>query len=165
MSLTEYFRLIGTSNINPGATEADIPAAETRLGGRFPDALRGWFREANGFEGEAKTNVWRFSSLQRLHTIFDVFGKMEITVEGEGDTGRRMVGSEYVIVCDALIYLPFYAVNILPGSSYYSEVLSGYDESGPGRGSSISTWFAASAFEIFEDLLFRHPDDCLHFQD
>ena len=165
MRLTDYFHLIGAPEVNAGANEDEISVTETRLGGRFPEGLRRWFREANGFEGEASTNMWRFKSLSRLHTISDVFGKAETLVAREGYPERRMMGGEYVIVCDALIYLPFYAVNIRPDSPHYAEVLSGHDGRGPGRDEAIDIWFATPNFEAFEDFLFKYPDECFYYGD
>ena len=165
MSLTEYFRLIGAPKVNAGAAEEDILAAEARLGGRFPDGLRAWFRETDGFDGEAKESMWRFASLERLHTIFDIFGEPEITVTRPRYPDRRVAGAEYMIVCDALYYLPFYAVNICPGSPGYSEVICGYDQTGPSRDTTTSTWFGFPAFEAFADWLYTHPDDFLYVED
>lgn len=164
MTLTEYFHLIGAPTVNAGAAEEDIVTAETRLGGRFPDGLRAWFREADGFAGEAAEWTWRFPSLERQHTVFDIFGKAEVAVTRRNHPDRVVAGSEYLIVCDALYYLPFYAVNIRPESPYYSEVICGNDGTDPGQDISISTWFGFPEFGAFADWLFEHPGDFLYVE-
>ena len=158
MSLTEFFRLIGAPDVNAGATDADILAAESRLGGRLPDALRTWFREADGFTGEAETCIWRFKSLQRLHAISEVFPSVEhILISRQDYPVRQMPGSEYVIFCDALIYLPFYAVNIRPDSPHFTEVVFASE------GTPSAAEFVSATFERFAEFLFQHPDDALLF--
>ena len=156
MSLTEFFHSIDAPIPSPGVTNAEITKAETRLGGRFPEALRAWFREADGFTGEAEVCFWRFMSLQRLHTISEIFpAATEISVSRDRHAVRRAVGSHYVVVCDALFYLPFYAVNICPDSSHYSEVICAAEES------ATDADFVASSFESFSELLFQNPNDAV----
>ena len=156
MSLTDFFDSIGAPTVNAGAAEAAITSAETRLGGRLPDTLRAWFREADGFEGEAESCMWRFKSLQRLHSIPEIFpAAVDIAVSRAGHPARRAIGSHYVIICDALIYLPFYAVNIRPDSPHYCEVLSAAEEA------PTEADFVAPSFESFAELLFQHSDDAL----
>jgi hypothetical protein len=154
MSLTEFFQLIGAPPANEPASQALILAAETRLGGRLPDTLRLWFQEADGFPGEAETCMWRFKSLERLHTIIEVFPAAEhIVVSRQDHPVREMQGSQYVIFCDSLINLRFYAVNIFPDSPYFSEVVFANEET------PTEADFVASNFEHFAELLFRHPDE------
>ena len=62
---------------------------------------------------------------------------------------------DYVIVCDALIYLPFYAVNIRRESPHYSEVVSASEET------PTTADFVVPTFESFAELLFQHPHDAL----
>jgi hypothetical protein len=154
MSLIELFQLIGAPPANPPASQAHIFAAETRLGGRLPDTLRHWFQEADGFSGQAKTCMWRFKSLERLHTISEVFPAAEhIVISRQDHPAREMPGNQYVIFCDAQINLPFYAVNICTDSSYFSEVVFANEET------PTQAVFVASSFERFAELLFQHPDD------
>ncbi len=125
MTLTEFYRLIRALGPSAGATEEDILAAESRLGGRLPDTLRNWFREANSFAGEEEMCMWRFNWLGQLYLISEVFpATREILVSRRDHPVRRMSASEYAIFCDALIYLPFYAVNIRPESPQFRETVS-----------------------------------------
>lgn len=120
----------------------------------MPDTLRLWFQEADGFSGEAETCMWRFKSLERLHTISEVFPAAEhIVISRQDHPARKMPGSQYVIFCDALINLPFYAVNICPDSSYFSEIVFANEET------ATEAVFVASSFDRFAELLFQHPDD------
>ena len=158
MSLTEFFRVIDAPVVNAGASEADILATEVRLGGRLPEAHRLWFHEADGFSGEAATCMWRFKSLDRLYTISEVFPAAEhILISRQDHPVRQMPGREYTIFCDALIYLPFYAVNIRPDSPHFAEVIFASEET-PSEAE-----FVASSFERFAEFLFQHPDDALLF--
>lgn len=154
MTLTEFFHSIGAPTANAEATEAEIAATEKRLAGQLPGAFRAWFREADGFDGEAETCIWRFKSLQRLHPISAIFpATSEILISKSRFPDRRAAASEYVIFCDAFIYLPFYAINIHPGSPYYSEVISASEET------PADANFVAPSFEAFTELLFKHADD------
>ena len=158
MSLADFFRVIGVPCLDTGASEAQIRTAESRLGGRLPDALRSWFREVDGFAGESKIGWWRFKSLARLHTVEDVFPvAREMTVWQNGHSLRRIAGSSYVIFCDALICAPFYAVNICYESPHFGEVILGLEEL------AAEGQFVSSTFERFAEFLFQHPEDPLLF--
>ena len=154
MTLTEFFRAIGAPAVNAGADEAQILAAEARLRGRFPEALRAWYREADGFEGEAAHCLWQFRSLQRLYTLTEVFPAVhEISVSREEPCDSQAIASDYVIICDAFINLPFYAVNIRADSPYYSEVISASEET------PTEAYSVAPSFERFAEHLFQSPND------
>lgn len=160
MHLTDFFRVIGARDVHPGATEAAIMEADIRLGGRLPDALRNWFREADGFPGEAGECMWRFKSLERLRTIPQIFEDVQgITIVSPYGPApaRSMPGSQYVIFCDALIYLPFYAVNICADSPHYAEVICASEEA-PSEAT-----FVSSSFEVFAEFLFEHPEHAFLF--
>ena len=160
MTLTEFFYSIGAPTANAGATEAEIFATEKRLAGQLPDAFRAWFLEADGFEGEAETCLWRFHSLQYLQPISTTFpATSEILISKSRFPDRRAAASEYVVFCDAFIYLPFYAINIHPGSPYYSEVISASEET------PADANFVAPSFEAFTKLLFEHANDGLFTAD
>lgn len=155
MTIIDFFRRIGVPNTNPGVSEAEIAEAEARLGGKLPDGLRTWFREADGFDGEAGECSWRFKSLRRLASIAELFpATQEIAIiENEDDDSRNAPGDDYVVFCDALIYAPFYAVNIRPGSPRYSEVVMAMEELAK------KPLFVAATFEEFAAALFGLPSD------
>ena len=156
MLITEFFHRIGAPNVRAGAAESEIAATEARLGGTLPEGLRRWFREANGFEGncQPEAGYWRFRSLEGLCSVAEHFPlAAELAVEHDGQPSRRAGGSDYVIVCDALIYAPFYAVNIRPQSPRYSEVIMGMEEL------ASTPFFVADTFEEFADRLFAGSDD------
>ena len=66
---------------------------------------------------------------------------------------RQVSGSDCVIFCDALIYAPFYAVNIRPESPRYSEVIMAMEEL------ASTPCFAADTFETFAVSLFNRFAD------
>ena len=158
MSLAEFFRLIDAPPANAGASETDILAAEARLGGRLPDALRFWFREADGFPGEAGECMWRFWSLEELHAIDKIFpDARSIGISQQDGSVRQVPGCEYVVFCDALIYLPLYAVNIRADGLHFGEVILVF------AGPPPNAYFVAADFERFAAFLFEHPGDSLLF--
>jgi hypothetical protein len=98
--------------------------------------------------------MWRFRSLEHLHTISEVFpAANHIVISRQDHPAREMLGNQYAIFCDALINLPFYAVNICPDSSYFSEVVFANEET------PTEAMFVEPTFEGFAELLFQHPDD------
>ena len=154
MPLVRMFRSIGAPAAHPGADVAAIASAEGRLGGRFPEALRAWFQEADGFDGEANVCMWRFWSVRQLHPLAETFpAAREFSIFRDGHPDRRANGDHYVIICDAFICLPFYAVNIRPDSPHYSEVIYAAEES------ASEAQFVAATFEEFAARLFANPEE------
>ena len=154
MSLTQFFSSIGAPPAHSGVADVAIDAAETRLGGRFPPALRAWFREADGFDGEAEICMWRFCSLRQLCPLSEDFpATREFCISRDGHSDRWANGDQYVIICDAFILLPFYAVNIRPDSPWFSEVIYAAEES------PTEARFVATTFDEFVARLFANPEE------
>mgnify|MGYP002654666621 CR=1 FL=1 len=154
MSLARLFSSIGAPAVHPGADSAAIESAESRLGGRFPADLRAWFQEADGFDGEADLCMWRFWSLRKLRPLSETFpAAREFSIAHDGRPDRRANGDHYVIICDAFICLPFYAVNIRHDSPHFSEVIYATE------GSVSEAWFAAATFDEFAARLFANPEE------
>ena len=110
MTFLEFLAGIGVEFSYSGLSNADIDAEEKRFGGRLPDILREWYREANGFEGEAGEAMWSFPPMSRWRTI-----ERELKIIREAGRSEEADGRDYVIFCDAMIDLPSYAVNVREG--------------------------------------------------
>lgn len=152
--LMAFLEKIGAPSVHPGASPDDIERTEHRLSGRFPDSLRNWYGQADGFDGEAELCMWRFKSLSRVLRVSDCFPSATEFLIATGDqTVRRADCSHYAIVLDAFINLPFHAVNIRPDSPYFSEVLCAAEET------PTDAHIAAVSFDLFAQHIFALPDD------
>ena len=98
--------------------------------------------------------MWRFWSLQQLRPLSETFSAArEFSIFRDGHPDRRASGDDYVIICDAFICLPFYAVNIRPDSPHFSEVICAAEES------VSEAQFVAATFDEFADRLFANPEE------
>lgn len=100
--------------------------------------------------------MWRFHSLhqlRRLSEFLPAFTEFSIKLHNHPD--RRAEGQHHIMVCDALIWLPFYLVNICPESPYFSEVV--YADAD--KGSQNEAQFVAATFDEFADLLMANPEE------
>lgn len=161
MPITElivFLDKIGAPSVHPGASGDDIKRTEHRLNGRFPDTLRNWYGQADGYDGVAELCMWRFKPLCRVHRVSDCFpSATEFLITTGGQITRRADCSHYAIFLDAFINLPFHAVNIRPESPYFSEVLCAAEET------PTDAHVAAASFDLFAQHIFAFPEDPLIF--
>lgn len=150
-----FSRIQAPPNFGP-ATQEDIFATEKRLGGKLPERFLRWHLEADGFNGEAEVNLWRFPPLRELVSLKALDRSVEeMNISSGNNTWRSGNPEDYVIICDQMIYLPFYAVNIRPESLFFGEVISSAEEWLPHAD------LAATTFDGFADALFQSPEDVL----
>lgn len=100
----------------------------------IPGHQGGWSASASGDR--------QFTSAAREFSIFR-----------DGHPDRRANGDHYVIICDAFICLPFYAVNIRPDSPCFSEIIYAAEES------ASEAQFVAATFDEFAARLFTNPEE------
>ena len=140
--------------LNPPATEVAIRQAEARLGFRIPDELRRLYQAFDGTQKETK-DWWSFWPLDGLETRD--FGP-------PADGSSSDIWGAYLFFCDALIWLPAFAVCVDPRRSNETYVLAFYDtvEGDKGECSSCIGNFLELVPEQMEDHFmeltdFDHP--------
>lgn len=115
-----------------------------------------WHLEADGFDGEAEVSMWRFPALAKIISLKTLSPSTnELRIRCGSDPSRIAKPEDYALICDRMIYLPFYAVNIRPESPYFGEVISSAEEWLPDAD------LAAATFDDFAEALFRCPGDVL----
>ncbi len=135
--------------LNPPATDEAIREVETRLAVRLPDALRQLYRMFNGTAKMSK-DMWQIWPLDGLETR--KFSSFPADDASPGPRGRHLV------FCDALIWLPAFAVCIDPPLSEQTEVwaLSDWEQG-------LGIHRCTPSLERFLEMLPGQMDD--HFMD
>ncbi len=101
------------ATINPPAKDADIRAAEDRLGIHLPPTLRLLYQIFDGARDPNDTSGWSFFSLAELET-------KRLCLETDQMTAGEKV--LHLCFCDTLIWCPAYSVCVDPRFPASSEV-------------------------------------------